>query len=1133
MIAVIALAGYMYFAGQGAEDPRIAGSETTIVKGHSPSELELLLAAEKLKIEKMFADGDVVGLIAMLSYGQDPSKILAAQALGRIGDASALAKLEELNKLMPAGDTDNPFKLAIAAITERVEIEEETPDPPPSDEEVAVAPGDGAVPMVEEYDPGDVDNTEEGVFGLKVVDKATGKGIAASQVKFQIGRQGDRSITDVVTDKWGRIDFEYGEKPNWVKVFIEKTGYVPMHLYFRTEARGQDIPLNYLLQLEKGTTIAGIVKTKDGQTVKGVNVNVSIHGDYEKVENYTVNKIKCPSGADGKWQCDVIPERVFEVYLAVEHDEYVSTEKYSVHPPMESLRAGTAVVYVRKGITLNGFVGNAEGNPIADATIFKGDSRHSNDKERTKTDAAGKFTFNKLKTGSLILTAKAAGFAQDMKTVEITDAPEEVTFYLTAGKTIKVYVTDVDGNPIKGVRIEGDEWRPYRYNDRSRNIRLSARTNEDGLAVLKDVPTDEVLYSMYHRQFASLDKFPLSPDQAEHHIELVKRGRITGRVYDAETDETIKVFSQTEGIEWRGQGDVSWQSHRVKKVTTGIYAHSFNYNNRGIAVKIEAEGYLPSETPIYFNEGIDTVYDVAMYKTDEEQVEEGIVYLPDGRPAANMEITVVRKGQYLRVKYGIFSRESGVTVLKADSSGRFKLPQIAGDYRLVAMNDDGVADITKELFNQTATLYMQKWGRVEGTVWIGMKPAAGSEVNLNCDFKGNYDGPRVNYEHRVTADDKGKFVFRMVRPGEVQVSRIIKISERSSSYASQKVIDVLPGETTKVDIGGGGRKVIGRFVISGYTFDQIDMQYSHFNIRGKVDKIDMSMMEKIEMPKITFPDNFFSMTKEEKMAWSQELMKSQEFQEYQKKVQELSHNNQDVNKSYRVVTKSDGSFVAQDVLPGEYTLSGNAMKKSTGNKYSQENVVAMINFDFTVDDFQEGKEDEPVDIGVVGATKETGASTLKVGYPAPAFSVKDVNNKTISLSSYAGKFVVLNIGGAMANMEYNKTHLPYLKQAHDTFAGDGNMEIISVYMGWMNTKGENPIIRPLKIFIDKENIGWKIGLALMESPTEQPKIIRDYAMAMNALVLVGPDGRVIDKKVKPEELMDKLSAAMGNLTVPK
>jgi hypothetical protein len=36
-------------------------------------------------------------------------------------------------------------------------------------------------------------------------------------------------------------------------------------------------------------------------------------------------------------------------------------------------------------------------------------------------------------------------------------------------------------------------------------------------------------------------------------------------------------------------------------------------------------------------------------------------------------------------------------------------------------------------------------------------------------------------------------------------------------------------------------------------------------------------------------------------------------------------------------------------------------------------------------------------------------------------------------------------------------------------------------------------------------------------------------MMMSGLVLVGPDGRIIDKLVKPEELMDKLSAAMEAL----
>ena len=102
-----------------------------------PKETDLTLAenvtvaaAEKLKaelkdIERMFAAGDVGGLVAMLDKGQWESKIAAANYLAKIGDAGAIEPLERLSGKWDAEHGDDPFAKAIEGIRSRIEQKEQ------------------------------------------------------------------------------------------------------------------------------------------------------------------------------------------------------------------------------------------------------------------------------------------------------------------------------------------------------------------------------------------------------------------------------------------------------------------------------------------------------------------------------------------------------------------------------------------------------------------------------------------------------------------------------------------------------------------------------------------------------------------------------------------------------------------------------------------------------------------------------------------------------------------------------------------------------------------------------------------------------------------------------------------------
>lgn len=66
---------------------------------------------------------------------------------------------------------------------------------------------------------------------------------------------------------------------------------------------------------------------------------------------------------------------------------------------------------------------------------------------------------------------------------------------------------------------------------------------------------------------------------------------------------------------------------------------------------------------------------------------------------------------------------------------------------------------------------------------------------------------------------------------------------------------------------------------------------------------------------------------------------------------------------------------------------------------------------------------------LIGATLLAGAQAATVGQPAPDFTLKDVNGKTVKLSDYRGRHVVL---------EWNNPRCPFVQKHYDS----GNMQVL-------------------------------------------------------------------------------------------
>lgn len=122
---------------------------------------------------------------------------------------------------------------------------------------------------------------------------------------------------------------------------------------------------------------------------------------------------------------------------------------------------------------------------------------------------------------------------------------------------------------------------------------------------------------------------------------------------------------------------------------------------------------------------------------------------------------------------------------------------------------------TLPAFSQTATPPDVKPGRVEGTYFIGKTPGANVDMILwqQGEVKERKEIPRAK------TDGSGNFVFENVAPGEYTVGHFQdnRLSDSTGSTmvwssSHSRWVFVKSGETVKVQIGGTGRKIIGRMV---------------------------------------------------------------------------------------------------------------------------------------------------------------------------------------------------------------------------------------------------------------------------------------------------------------------------------
>src|SRR5262249_47134546 len=195
--------------------------------------------------------------------------------------------------------------------------------------------------------------------------------------------------------------------------------------------------------------------------------------------------------------------------------------------------------------------------------------------------------------------------------------------------------------------------------------------------------------------------------------------------------------------------------------TDGNYVASFDWPAAGYQVRIEAAGYAPFVSKMFPPSSGAQEFNVALSR-------EGGVTLsiraPDGLPAAGVEVNVCTGQIGVEIENGTMDRHqqpSGthIDVVKTNSAGRAAIYTPKGEYFVVVVDEKGYLDVNREALAASADLTLQPWGRIEGRLRIGSKPAAGRTASAQIEPRGRRTPPMITHHSTGTADAAGHFAI--------------------------------------------------------------------------------------------------------------------------------------------------------------------------------------------------------------------------------------------------------------------------------------------------------------------------------------------------------------------------------------
>jgi hypothetical protein len=432
---------------------------------------------------------------------------------------------------------------------------------------------------------------------------------------------------------------------------------------------------------------------------------------------------------------------------------------------------------------------------------------------------------------------------------------------------------------------------------------LSQKTDADGWLQWLSAPKGEMELSFGKAGYRYSRTNKLSADGVDHVIVLHPVATLSGSVTDADTGAPVASFKYTLGHSqpWVPDDPVPLWELQSQVCANGLYKAVID-EEQAPYLRIEADGYETIETGIQLTNGVIGVRDFQLRRQIEANSIRGTVLLPDGSPAVAVEVAlctgqvgVMLKG--IAFEPGAFGNHSRSQQYdyrrKTDEHGSFSFDPKPGAHTLVAVGLAGLGQVRCFDFSEPLEIRLQPWGRIEGSV----RTRDGQWADRKVKWRKSGEWTRwmtLFYQSEgfsARSDATGKFTLEHVPPG----TGLVEIDDGpGSGPILSPSIQVNPGETMQVQVGGAGRRVTGRMVAP-----------TGVEIRNWSNQVTLARIQ-VKQDVNPFPTGLVGNAAER---WKLEFADSEAGQNFSR--------NQYL---YDFKVDGDGSFTIPEVLPGKYSL---------------------------------------------------------------------------------------------------------------------------------------------------------------------------------------------------------------------
>jgi hypothetical protein len=378
------------------------------------------------------------------------------------------------------------------------------------------------------------------------------------------------------------------------------------------------------------------------------------------------------------------------------------------------------------------------------------------------------------------------------------------------------------------------------------------------------------------------------------------------------------------------------------------------HNRVAWLVRIEAAGYLRAVSrDIASDEGQMTL-EIDLTKGQEIR---GAVLTPAGEPAAKAEIALSVGGSHVRLVNGELT-ENSLPKQTTDDHGEFRLVPAEEEFQLMIVHPAGYAHVRATSESMPDEITLTEWARVEGIFRVGRATVPDAWITVRSfSFLSNDNRGWVilsSYETRTGQD--GRFRFDRMMPGETRIGRRLWLpsdNDEDVSCSCMMPIEFTAGELTTLELGGIGQPVIG--ILKRPDGFRGLAEWRNAVVQVRPDEARPPMPERPRMPPAV-RDNpakaaawmqKWRLTEAGK-AWTAWELASKAFRE-----------RFESSPRWTARVEGNGAFRIDDLPTGSYRMDVHF------NRYRDGEKLRLWDRKFVVPELQNGRSDEPLDLGAL------------------------------------------------------------------------------------------------------------------------------------------------------------------------